>query len=134
MSDQIYTRYSEAFKLQVVNDIEAGKYGSLWEASQRNGITGSCTIRQWLKKYKKDYLMARKVIVQKPEESSEIQRLKAELSSLRDTVCHLSHKNVMLESTFETVCEMYDLGEAEAVAKKLKSQAFEKPSKKKRLK
>ena len=76
--------------------------------------------------------MPRKVTVQKPDELTEVQRLKKEILELKNTVCHLSNKNVMLESTFETVCDLYDLGKAEAIAKKFESQAFvELPKKKK---
>ena len=132
MTKKTYLRYSEAFKLQVVNDNEAGRYSSVAEAAKANGITGGQTIPRWLKKYKKDHLMPRKVTVQKPEELTERQRLKKEIAELKNTVCHLSNKNVMLESTFQTVCEMYDLGKAGDVAKKLGSQAFaEQPKKKK---
>ena len=41
-------RYSEAFKLQVVNDLESGKLGSITEASRHYGITGSTTVNTWL--------------------------------------------------------------------------------------
>ena len=132
MMQQTHIRYSEAFKLQVVEDLESGKYASMWEAAQRNGIKGRATISGWLKKYKKDYLMARRVVVQKPNELTEVQQLKAEIDKLKNTVCHLSNKNVMLESTFETVCEMYSLGPKEEVTKKLESQAFDQQSKKKK--
>jgi transposase-like protein len=33
-------RYSEAFKVRLVEDMAAGKYRSLNEASRRNGIRG----------------------------------------------------------------------------------------------
>lgn len=132
MRKRTHLRYSEAFKLQVVSDYEAGKYSSISEASKCNGIKGCGTIANWLIQYKKDHLMPRKVLVQKPEELTEVQRLKAEVDQLKNTVCHLSNKNVMLESTFETVCEMYSLGAKEEVAKKLESQVFDQQSKKKK--
>jgi transposase-like protein len=44
-------RYSEAFKLRVVEDIACGKYKSLEEARRRNGIRGSVTLTKWLKQY-----------------------------------------------------------------------------------
>ncbi len=40
-------RYSEAFKLHVVREIESGKYG-IPEASSVYGIKGSSTVRAWM--------------------------------------------------------------------------------------
>jgi transposase-like protein len=37
-------RYSEAFKLRLVEDVADGKYQSLDEARRRNGIRGGKTI------------------------------------------------------------------------------------------
>jgi transposase-like protein len=42
-------QYSESFKLRVVEDVACGKYGSLAEASRRNGIRGSSTLTKWVK-------------------------------------------------------------------------------------
>jgi transposase-like protein len=39
-------RYSEAFKLRLVEDIAAGKYKSLYEAIRRNGIRGGSTVNK----------------------------------------------------------------------------------------
>jgi transposase-like protein len=44
-------RCSEAFKLRLVEDVAAGKYRSLNEASRRNGICGCATLRKWMKQY-----------------------------------------------------------------------------------
>jgi transposase-like protein len=37
-------RYSEAFKLRLVEDVVSGKYQSLEEARRRNGIRGGSTL------------------------------------------------------------------------------------------
>ena len=44
-------RYSEAFKLRVVEDVARGKYKSLNEALRRNGIRGAATLAKWMKEY-----------------------------------------------------------------------------------
>ena len=48
---EIMVRYSEAFKLRVVRELEQGKLTSILEAQRRYGIRGSNTIRGWLKKF-----------------------------------------------------------------------------------
>ncbi|MDR1149354.1 MAG: transposase [Spirochaetaceae bacterium] len=44
-------RYSEAFKLRLVEDVANGKYPSLDEARRGNGIRGGSTLRTWIKRY-----------------------------------------------------------------------------------
>ena len=56
-------RYSEALKLQVVSELESGKFRSQQEAREAYGITGGSTIHHWLKKYGKYHLLARVVSV-----------------------------------------------------------------------
>ena len=57
MKDTI--RYSESFKQKVVNEIAKGKFISCTEASQAYGISGSCTVRDWVKKYGRTDLLPR---------------------------------------------------------------------------
>ena len=56
-------RYSEAFKLQVVSEIESGKFKSLHEAQKRYGIRGSGTITYWINQYGKNHLLNKVVVV-----------------------------------------------------------------------
>ncbi len=46
-----YVRYSEAFKRQVVAELEDGKYSSIGEANRVYGIRGAATVPQWIRKY-----------------------------------------------------------------------------------
>jgi transposase-like protein len=41
-------RYSEAFKLRLVEDVANGKYESLDEARRRNGIRGTSILAKWM--------------------------------------------------------------------------------------
>ncbi|MDR0399740.1 MAG: transposase [Treponema sp.] len=43
-------RYSEAFKLRLVEDAAGGKYTSIEEAGRRNGIRGFSTVSKWIKR------------------------------------------------------------------------------------
>ena len=54
-------RYSEAFKRQVVEELEKGKFGSAFEAQQSYGILGDRTVPRWMKKYGRDNLFPKLV-------------------------------------------------------------------------
>ena len=43
-------RYSDAFKRNVVEKVERGMYSSLREAQRKNGIRGSKTLVNWIRK------------------------------------------------------------------------------------
>jgi len=50
-------RYSEAFKLQVVSELETGKLGCIFEARKRYAIKGVGTVDRWVRKYGKNHLL-----------------------------------------------------------------------------
>jgi transposase-like protein len=67
-------RYSEAFKLRLVEDVAGGKYKSLDEAGRRNGIRGSATVAKWIKQYGREDILPRRI---KVETTGEIDEMKA---------------------------------------------------------
>jgi transposase-like protein len=53
-------RYSEAFKLRLVDDVASGKYKSLDEARRRNGIRGASTLSKWIKQYGREDILPKR--------------------------------------------------------------------------
>jgi transposase-like protein len=74
-------RYSEAFKLRLVEDIAAGKYTSLDEARRRNGIRGAATVSKWIKHYGREDMLPKRI---KVETINEIDELQAARRRIRD--------------------------------------------------
>ena len=68
-------RYSEAFKQQVVDELEAGRFGSPHEASQAYGVD-SGSVKRWARQYGKGDLLRKVVRVEKQDEPGEIKRLR----------------------------------------------------------
>ena len=48
--------YSEAFKMQVVQEISCGKFTTILEAQKVYGICGANTIQKWIKYYNEERL------------------------------------------------------------------------------
>ena len=65
-------RYSEAFRLQVVREIEVGKHRSCNAASEAYGISGSMTVQRWVRAYGRSDLIGKVMRVETPEERSEL--------------------------------------------------------------
>ena len=71
MSDKVM-RCSEAFKLQVVDELARGLYGSPFAATRAYGIGSVGTARRWLVQYGKAELLKKVVRVEKRGETTEL--------------------------------------------------------------
>lgn len=101
MSGQKVTRrYSNAFKLKVISEIESGKY-TMHQAKQVYDIGGMGTISYWLKKYGKNHLLNKVVRIQMKNEADKIKQLKNEKQELESALAQAHVKIVCLESLVE---------------------------------
>lgn len=111
-------RYSEAFKLQVIREIEEGKFTSPFQASQAYGITGKGTVAYWMRQYGKDHLLKKVVRVSKKGEMSELKRLKERTRQLEVSLADAVMDRGLERSAFELLCEQQNV-DPEAFKKKL---------------
>ena len=75
-------RYSEAFKLQVVREVESGRHGSCHGAAMAYGIRGSATVAQWVRRYGKSHLLKKVVRVETTDERNELKRFRERVREL----------------------------------------------------
>lgn len=100
--------YSEAFKLNVVDELSNGRFGSVNEACRAYGIRGHVTVYRWVRQYGRQDLLPKVVRVQKPGEPGEISRLKARVRQL-ETALADAHMDGALDRAFlEILCERTD--------------------------
>ena len=97
-------RYSEAFKQQVVDELEAGRFGSPHEASQAYGVD-QASVKRWAKQYGKAHLLRKVVRVEKQDEPGEIKRLKERVRSLEAALAESVMDQALDQSFFEILCE-----------------------------
>lgn len=97
-------RYSEAFKQQVVDELEAGRFGSPHEASQAYGVD-QASVKRWAKQYGKAHLLRKVVRVEKQDEPGEIKRLKERVRSLEAALADSVMDQALDQSFFEILCE-----------------------------
>ena len=111
-------RYSEAFKLQVVRELEEGKHANCWVARQAYGIRGATTVALWMRKYGKSHLLRKVVRVQTPEERSELRKAKDRIREL-ETALADAHLDMRLQQSYlELACELGWKGSVEELKKK----------------
>ena len=97
--------YSEAFKMQVVEEISQGKFATMLQAQKAYGIWGMGTIRNWLKKYGKEELLPKRVRIETMTEIDELKEAKKRIRELEKALAD-SHMDYCLERAFlEIACE-----------------------------
>jgi len=118
MSQQIF-RYSEAFKMQVVQELESGALSTVAEARRRYGIRGQATVQSWLRKYGKNHLRNKVIKVQTPNDRDQVQALKKRIKELEKSLADTQVSSVLNNSYYKIVCEMHGVTDPEAFKKKL---------------
>jgi len=114
-------RYSEAFKQQVVDELEAGRFGSPYEASQAYGVDQG-SVKRWARQYGKAHLLRKVVRVAKPNEPGEIKRLKERVRRLEAALADSHMDQALDQAFFEILCERTDT-DADTFKKKHAGQA-----------
>ncbi len=97
--------YSEAFKMQVVEQMNSGKFESISEAQRAYGISGMTTIQKWLKKYGREELLPKRVRIETMAEIDELKEAKKRIRDLEKALSD-SHMDYCLERAFlEIACK-----------------------------
>jgi transposase-like protein len=110
-------RYSEAFKLNVVDELSRGRFGSAHEASAAYGIRGCETVRRWVRQYGRQDLLPKVVKVQKPGERSEVKRLKDRVRRLEAALAD-AHMDKALDHAFLEILSEHTHTDLDAFKKK----------------
>jgi len=100
-----FKSYSEAFKMQVVQEIGQGKFATLSQAQKAYNICGADTIQKWIKKYGRPELLPKRVRVESMTEIDELAEAKKRIRDLEKALAD-SHMDYCLERAFlEIACE-----------------------------
>lgn len=119
-------RYSEAFKSQVLNEIESGS-STLAQVRRKYQIKGCETIQQWARKSGRFGVIPKLIRVESPKERNESKALKEENKRLKQIIADLVLDQKIAESTLEVICEQQGW-DVEEVKKKVGTQLLKKLS------
>lgn len=117
-------RYSEAFKQQVVREVESG-HGTVRELQRKYGLSQS-TIPYWIKRIGKLELLPKLIRVEKPDEKDRIKDLERQIRQLKEALADTQVDSIINRSYFEVLCEEQGL-DPEQVKKKLRGKSSQKP-------
>ena len=111
-------RYSEAFKMQVVEDVEKGKYSSVGAASRAYGIRGVATVKRWVNQFGRNHLLKKVVRVEKAGEPGELKRMKDRIRQLESALADAHMDSALDKAFFNLLCKQENV-DAEAFKKKV---------------
>lgn len=124
--EQRVIRYSEAFKRQVVEEVESGRYGSIQEVRGKYGITGGDTVPRWLRKYGREHLLPKVVRVERMGERDRIEALEKRVRQLEKALTEANLDKVLSAAYFELACEEFGITDVEGFKKNADRRLFEK--------
>jgi len=115
-------KYSEAFKMQVVRELESGKLRSFEEARDRYGIKGSMTVSRWVKEYGDKRIQVRVIRVETTEERDQIKALKKRIADLERALVDSRVSEALNKAYFDIVCEKYGVKDPEGLKKNMEQK------------
>jgi len=119
-------RYSEAFKLEVVREVEAG--GLAFElVSQKYGIHGSTTVSNWVRKYGNGS-RGKVTRVEKPDELNELKRLKTRVRQLESALADANIDAALERAYTRLACQRAGISDVAEFKKKADGQPGMPPS------
>jgi transposase-like protein len=92
-------RYSEAFKLQVVRELEQGRFDTATAAGRAYGVNGKGTVTKWVRQFGKDHLLGKLVHVMKADEQTEVKALRKRVKELERALAD-AHLDLKLEEAY----------------------------------
>ena len=111
-------RYSEAFKLQVLRELEEGRWEGRSAAARAYGLSGHATIAYWARQYGKEHLMGKVIRVEQARELNEARELRKRVRELEKALAdaHLEHR--FDEAYLKIACRAAGIEDVEGFKKK----------------
>lgn len=111
-------RYSEAFKLQVLREIEEGRFETRAAAYRAYGIRGQGRIESWAMKYGKDHLVGKVIRVETAKEVSELKVLRKRVKDLEKALANERLDHMLEEAYLQIACRTAGIEDVDGFKKK----------------
>ena len=98
-------RYSDAFKRQVVSELEVGRHKSIEGARRSYGIKGTTTVTKWVRKYGREDLLPKRVRIETMKEQNELKEARKRIRELEAVIADEHMDNCIEKAYFHVACE-----------------------------
>ena len=121
---RVAIRYSEAFKMQVVRELETGQI-NIDQIRRKYGVGANASIRGWVGKYGHG-IVGRVIRVEQPKEINEREQLKRRVRALEKALADANIDLALERAYTELACERAGM-DVEEFKKKAAGQLRTKP-------
>lgn len=119
-NDKVIRRYSEPFKLKILDEITTGKLNKN-QLGKLYGIAPT-TINEWIRKYNRKDLMNTRVKVETKDEITRIKELQKEIEQLKKLLLKKDLDAMVEESYLEVAAEKLGYKTVQELKKKLNTK------------
>lgn len=119
-NDKLTKRYSESFKLKVLDELSTGKY-SKNQLGKLYGVNPT-TINEWIRKYDRKDLMNTRILVENIDEVSRLKALKKEIEQLKNLLVKKDLEKLVSDSYLEVAAENLGYKSVEELKKNLNTK------------
>lgn len=98
-------KYSEAFKRQVVEELERGRHSTIHAARRAYGINGAETVRRWVRTYGREDLLPKRVRIETLKERDELKEARKRIKVLEGAVADAHIDHCLEKAYFHVACE-----------------------------
>ena len=102
-NDRVTRRYSESFKLKILDELSTGKYTKS-QLGKLYGINPT-TINEWIRKYERKDLMNTRVMVETKDEITRIKALQKEIEQLKKLLLKKDMDQLIDDAYLEVAAE-----------------------------
>jgi transposase len=113
-------RYSEAFKMEVVRELESQGL-TIIAVRRKYGIRGAGTVESWMRKYGNG-TRGKMILVQRPEEIDELKQLKARVRRLETALADANVDLVLERAYVRLACQRAGITDVTDFKKKTAGQ------------
>jgi transposase-like protein len=118
-------RYSEAFKMEAVRELESGDLPYM-EVQRKYGIKGASTVQKWVRKYGNG-TRGKVIRVERPDEINELKRLKARVRLLEASLADANIEAALERAYTRLACQRAGITDVTEFKKKAAGQPGMKP-------
>ncbi len=111
-------RYSEAFKLQVLRELEGGRFKTKEAAKRAYGIRGQGTIESWAIKYGKGHLVGKVIRVESAKEIDEKKELRKRVRDLEKALADAHLRERFDDAYLKIACRAAGIEDVDGFKKK----------------
>ena len=102
-NDRVTRRYSEPFKLKILDELSTGKYTKS-QLGKLYGINPT-TINEWIRKYERKDLMNTRVMIETKDEITRIKALQKEIEQLKKLLLKKDMDQLIDDAYLEVAAE-----------------------------